>query len=107
MDELLLRIPLYVGFLYICYSKTDFTSQTKLTIALSLAAMQYVLAFLKPEWDGYQGWLFFAFLLGRVMGLRHPEVSGLRELDGKRKWIGWLAILIFALCFSPKPFIFT
>lgn len=107
LEELMIRIPLYVGFLYICYARTDFTLQTKLTIALSLAAGQYALAFLKPEWDGYQGWLFFAFLLGRVMGLRHPEVSGVKEMDRNRKIIGWLAILIFVLCFSPKPFIFS
>lgn len=106
LEELMIRIPLYLGFLYICYSRTDFTAQTKITISLSIAAVQYVLAFVKPEWEGYQGWLFFAFLLGRVMGLRHPEVSGFRTLDTKRKIVGWLAILIFALCFSPKPFIF-
>lgn len=106
VEDLLFRIPLYVGFLYICYSRTHFSMQTKLTIALTLAAAQYVLAFVKPEWEGYQGWLFFAFLLGRFMGLKHPEVSGTKELNRERKWIGWLAILIFALCFSPRPFIF-
>lgn len=107
LDDLLIRIPIYIGFLYICYSRTDFSTQTKLTLALSLAAAQYALAFMRPEWDGYSGWLFYAFLLGRVMGLRHPEVSGNKPLNGTRKIIGWLAILIFALCFSPRPFIFT
>ncbi len=105
-EELLIRIPLYVGFLYLCYSRTDFSVQTKLTIALSMAAGQYFLVFIEPGWDGYQGWLFYAFLLGRVMGLRHPEVAGFKEMDWKRKWIGWLAVVIFALCFSPEPFIF-
>jgi membrane-associated protease RseP (regulator of RpoE activity) len=107
VEELLIRLPLYVGFLYLCYSRTDFSVQTKLSIALTLAALHYSFAFFKPEWEGYQGWLFFAFLLGRVMGLRHPEVSGLKPLDTTRKIIGWIAILIFALCFTPKPFIFT
>ncbi len=105
VEELIIRIPLYIGFLYLCYSRTGFTLQTKLTIAMTLAACQYALAFLKPEWEGYQGWLFYGFLLGRVMGLSHPEVSGFRPLDSKRKIIGWIAILIFALCFSPRPFI--
>lgn len=105
VEELMIRIPLYIGFLYICYSRTGFSTQTKLTIVLLLAASQYVLAFLKPEWEGYQGWLFYAFLLGRVMGVSHPEVSGFRSLDTKRKIIGWIAILIFAMCFSPRPFI--
>ena len=106
LEELIIRIPLYVGFLYICYSKSDLPMETKVTLALSLAAIQYALVFVKPEWEGYQGWLFFAFLLGRVMGIRHPDVPGEEELDGKRKIIGWFAILIFILCFSPEPFVF-
>lgn len=106
-NDLLIRIPLYVGFLYICFHKTGLSAKNKLTTALSLAALQYAVSFIKPEWEGYQGWLFFAFLLGRVMGTSHPEVTGFRTLDTKRKVLGWLAILIFLLCFSPKPFIFT
>ncbi|GMQ24192.1 site-2 protease family protein [Algoriphagus sp. oki45] len=106
-EDLIIRIPLYVGFLYICYSRAELSTQSKWTFALSIAASQYVLSFIQPEWEGYQGWLFFAFLLGRVMGLRHPEVSGFVTLDTKRKWIGWIAVVVFILCFSPRPFIFT
>ncbi|TDQ18598.1 peptidase M50-like protein [Algoriphagus boseongensis] len=107
LEDLVIRIPLYIGFIYICYSRTDLSQKTKLTLALTIAAVQYAIAFLKPEWEGYQGWLLFAFFLGRMAGLKHPEVSGNRPLDTKRKLIGWLAILIFALCFSPRPFIFS
>ncbi len=107
IDDLLLRIPLYVGYLYLCYSKSGLSTQNKWTIVLSLAATQYAVAFIKPEWEGYQGWLFFAFLLGRVMGLRHPEVSGFKELSASRKIIGWIAILIFLISFAPKPFMFS
>ncbi|WP_296702578.1 site-2 protease family protein [Algoriphagus sp.] len=106
-DDLLLRIPLYIGFLYLCYSKSGLSTQTIWTIILSMAASQYTIAFFKPEWEGYQGWLFFAFLLGRVMGLRHPEVSGFKELSTSRKILGWIAILIFLISFSPKPFLFS
>lgn len=106
-NELFFRIPLYVGFLYISYHKSGLSVQNKLTLALGIAAIQYALVFFQPTWQGYQGWLLFAFLLGRVMGIRHPEVSGYKPLDFKRKLIGWLAILIFALCFSPQPFIFN
>ncbi len=106
MEELVYRIPLYIGFLFICYSKAKLGIQSRLALILSIAAFQYVLVYFKPEWDGYQGWLFYSFLLGRVMGVIHPEVSGFRNLDKKRQAIGWLAILIFVLCFSPRPFIF-
>lgn len=106
-DDLLLRIPLYVGFLYLCFSKAGLSIKNKWTIVLSLAATQYLIAFFKPEWEGYQGWLFFAFLLGRVMGVRHPEVSGFIELSTSRKILGWIAILIFLISFAPKPFMFS
>jgi Zn-dependent protease len=105
MNELIFRIPLYLGFLYICYSKAKLGIQTRLALILSIAAFQYGLVFFKPSWEGYQGWLFYSFLLGRVMGVNHPEVSGFRELDKKRQAIGWLAIVIFIICFSPRPFI--
>ena len=104
VEELLIRIPLYLGFLYFCLSKSGLTSLNRLTIALSLAAAQYLLSFFYPNLEGYQGWLFFAFLLGRVMGLVHPEVVGFQAVNSKRKVLGWIALLIFILCFSPQPF---
>jgi hypothetical protein len=85
-------------------SKSGLTPLNRLTLALSLAAGQYLLSFFYPSLEGYQGWLFFAFLLGRVMGLVHPEVAGLQAVDSKRKVLGWIALLIFILCFSPQPF---
>jgi membrane-associated protease RseP (regulator of RpoE activity) len=105
--RLIVTIPLYVVFLYICYRRASLDNQTKWTIVLSLAAVQYLTVYFFPTVEGYSGWLFFAFLLGRVMGLEHPEVSGYRELDRGRKLIGWLAILIFVLCFTPQPFKFS
>lgn len=107
LEDLMLMGPLYLGYLYLCYSKSNLSTQNKLTLILTIAAVQYAIAFFKPEWVGYQGWLFFAFLLGRVMGLRHPEVSGYKQLSTNRKIIGWVAILIFLISFAPKPFIFT
>lgn len=104
LAELAIRIPLYLGFLYFCLSKSGLTQLNRLTLALSLAAGQYLLSFFQPTWEGYQGWLFFAFLLGRVMGLVHPEVAGLQAVDSKRKVLGWIALVIFILCFSPQPF---
>ena len=106
-EDLVLRLPLYLGFLFICYQRSGLPLQTRITLILCMGAVQYLIAFQIPSIEGYQGWLFFGFLLGRVMGIRHPEVSGFRKLDTKRQWMGWLAILIFILCFTPQPFVFT
>jgi membrane-associated protease RseP (regulator of RpoE activity) len=106
ISQLLIRIPLYIGFLYILYSKVRLPNVSKWTIILLIASVQYGLTFIYPTLEGYSGWLLFAFLLGRVMGIEHPEVSGNKEMNRERKVIAWLAILIFALCFTPQPFIF-
>lgn len=106
INRLLLSIPLYIGFLYIIYRRASISNETKWAIILLIAALQYALVYIWPDLNGYTGWLLFAFLLGRVMGLEHPEVSGTKEMNGKRKVLAWLAILIFLLCFTPQPFIF-
>jgi membrane-associated protease RseP (regulator of RpoE activity) len=53
---------------------------------------------------GWQGWLLWGLLLA-IMGFRHPPlVDWWVPLDYKRKIIGWLAVLIFILTFTPVPF---
>lgn len=105
LSHLLIAIPLYIGFLYICFRKSGLENQTIWTIVLGIVAVQYLLVNIFPSIEGYMGWLFFAFLLGRVMGLNHPEVNGFKPLDRRRQLIGWIAIVIFVMCFTPQPFI--
>lgn len=105
LNELLIRIPLYIGFLYVCYRRTSLPTQTKWTIILMIASVQYALVNVWPGLEGYSGWLLFGFLLGRLMGIEHPEVSGFKKLDKNRQILGWIAIVIFILCFTPQPFI--
>jgi membrane-associated protease RseP (regulator of RpoE activity) len=52
----------------------------------------------------WAGWAIWAVLL-LILGLRHPPVL-YREasLDPKRRFIGWLALVIFILTFIPVPF---
>ena len=62
------------------------------------------IAILAIGFFGWQGWLLWALLLV-LMGFRHPPlVDGWVPLDRKRKIIGWLAVAIFILTFTPVPF---
>ena len=56
-----------------------------------------------PGIKGYEGWILFAFILGRLLGVEHPPSEVEQPLDRSRVIIGWLALLIFVLCFSPAP----
>lgn len=53
---------------------------------------------------GWFGWVLWGAILFFIVKLDHPPVMDDTPLDTKRKIIGWLAILIFIMCFSPTPF---
>ena len=44
-----------------------------------------------------------AIILGVMMRIRHPQPVDQTPLDGKRKIIAFLTLVIFALCFVPFP----
>jgi membrane-associated protease RseP (regulator of RpoE activity) len=48
-------------------------------------------------------WLFYAFMAVRVIRLDHPPALVERPLDWRRKALGWLALGIFVISFSPEP----
>lgn len=51
-------------------------------------------------WSGWWLWAALVFLLGR----RHAEpLDQVTELDPKRRWLGYLALVIFILTFIPVP----
>ncbi len=78
--------------------------QTNWIIALSIILLQFGVSYILPSFEGYSGFLVFAFLLGRVLGVYHPPVENDKPMDLTRVVIGWLSLLIFVLCFSPYPF---
>jgi membrane-associated protease RseP (regulator of RpoE activity) len=52
----------------------------------------------------WEGWVIWAVLL-LILGLRHPPVLYWEvPLDYKRRFIGWLAFVIFVFTFIPVPF---
>jgi membrane-associated protease RseP (regulator of RpoE activity) len=53
--------------------------------------------------DGWLGWIMWAMLLS-IMGTRHPPTTDDDiPLDGKRKLLGAIALLVFVGCFTPMP----
>ena len=97
------QAPLYFWFLTIVFSKVFLKPRLKLMWALAVFTGQMLLVILFKGIEGYSGWLLFAFLLGRVLGVHHPEPPVDQPLDFRRQLLGWLCILIFILCFTPAP----
>ncbi len=54
-------------------------------------------------WMGWWLWAALGLILGRGR-LAHPRVlEPARGLDSSRRWLGYLAILLFILTFMPRP----
>ncbi len=95
----------YFGILYIMFSNCFPQKINCLLLAVSIFTIHYVLGFYYPQAVGYQGWLVFAFILGRVLGIHHPIAENEGGIGTKRKFLGWFALFIFLICFTPQPFI--
>jgi membrane-associated protease RseP (regulator of RpoE activity) len=105
-DELVVNASLYILFLYFCFSGFRKPMKDTIMYALLMFAAQFLLTQYVPRIEGGQGWfLFFAFLLGRFVGVFHPRSEIELPLDPKRVILGWITLLIFVLCFSSVPII--
>jgi membrane-associated protease RseP (regulator of RpoE activity) len=53
--------------------------------------------------EGWLGWIIWAMILS-VIGTRHPPtMDDYVSLDAKRKFVGFIALLVFIGCFTPVP----
>lgn len=100
---LLFTIPCYISVMYFALSGLRLSRRDTLMYAVVMFAVHFILARLFPTLVGYSGWLLFAIVIGGVVGVRHPTAVIEQPLDSKRIALGWLALIIFIICFSPAP----
>jgi uncharacterized membrane protein len=102
---LILNFGLFIYFNYLCFSKIFDDKRNNWILALFVVFTQLLLSKFFPTFEGYSGFLAFGFLIGRILGVYHPPVEDNKPLNLTRKILGWLALVIFVLCFSPNPII--
>jgi membrane-associated protease RseP (regulator of RpoE activity) len=102
-QNLLWKIPLSLAFYFFALKGLSLSQMNTMVLALSMFAVQYALGFFIPGIRGYPGWLLFAFLIGRMVGIAHPPSQDETPLSTGRKILGWIALVIFVLCFTPNP----
>ncbi|WP_259014811.1 site-2 protease family protein [Emticicia fluvialis] len=102
--DLLWKFVLYVVFNYLCFSRISEKLITNWLITLSVIAIQLIITYFYPTVEGYSGFLAFGLMIGRFLGIYHPPTYDNQPLTPGRKILGWIALLIFILCFTPKPF---
>jgi len=88
--------------------KQEAISSVSLILLVLLGILGVLDSFVNlPIKIGWSGWLLWSLILYVVIKVKHPPVNQLEELSWKRKIIGYIAILIFIISFSPSPFIVT
>lgn len=95
---------LLLGVIYISVSKVFDKVSSNIALAVSIFGLQYIIKILVPDLVGNQGWTVFGLILGRFLGIYHPEVEDNKPLGFVRILFAVLALLILITCFSPKPF---
>ena len=103
--EHLLSLFIYIYFLYICLRKISENPANAIMLSLMIVVAQFGATYMRPDWDGYSGFLPFIFILGRFLGIRHPETEDNKPIGTARMILGIFALIIFIISFSPKPFI--
>jgi len=69
----------------------------------SLFVVQMLLKWGFPAIETNPLWLLYTFLVIRVIKLDHPQAFFEHRVNRPRQILGWLAIAIFVLCFTPQP----
>ena len=104
LSSLLIRLPLHIFFLYLIFSALGFEKKTTIIISLSVFIIQYLITLFMPTvaHPSYS-FLLLAFLMSRFVGVRHPGADVEEPLTLGRKILGWFALAILVLCFTPSP----
>ncbi|MEM9896396.1 MAG: site-2 protease family protein [Bacteroidota bacterium] len=99
-----LSLFFYLYLLYISSASVFIEVKDRLLYATAILTTQFFVSSFFGI-DGYHGWLAFGVLIGRFIGIDHPPVLDNRPLSTNRKIVGWLALVIFILSFSPEPLV--
>ncbi len=102
-ENTFIALALYPMFLYVTLKGLKLSNRQILVYIVVLIGVQFSFSWIFPSINGYWGWMLFAFVIGRFLGIDHPPCLIEVPLDNNRKILGWIALLIFILSFTPAP----
>ncbi len=96
---------LYALFIWYVLARTFPHSSSGKIISGTLLILlsQGVVVYLIDDLEANFIWLLYTFLVVRGIGIDHPPARSEHRVNFPRQLLGWIAILIFILCFSPAP----
>ena len=93
----------YLLFLYLALHHFERDKWKRILYITWIMTIQIVAFNFFPVSGDYGIYMVFAFLIGRFLGIDHPKAIVDKPLNVRRRILGWIALFIFIISFTPKP----
>lgn len=101
--DFILNGAFYLLFLFLAFHHFEKNIKKRLLLVIWVMIIQIFALRFFPEATDYGIYMMFSFLIGRFLGIDHPKAIVDKPLDLKRKVIGWIALVVFVISFTPRP----
>lgn len=93
----------YLLFLYLAFHHFEKDLKKRILLIIWVVIIQIFASHFLVEVADYGIYILFAFLIGRFLGIDHPKALEDKPLDLRRKILGWIALIVFVISFTPRP----
>ncbi len=93
----------YFMFLFLAFHHFEKNLKKRLLLIIWVVIIQIFASHFLPDVADYGVYMVFSFVIGRFLGIDHPKAFVDKPLDLKRKILGWIALGVFVISFSPRP----
>ncbi len=93
----------YFMFLFLAFHHFERNLKKRLLMIIWVIIIQVFASQYLSEISDYGVYMVFSFVIGRFLGIDHPKAYVDQPLDLKRKILGWVALVVFVISFSPRP----
>lgn len=97
----------YLLFLYLAFHHFEKDLKRRLLMIIWIMIIQIFAFNFFPKIGDFGVYMIFAFIIGRFLGVDHPKAIIDEPLDLKRKILGWVALFIFIISFTPRVLYFN
>lgn len=99
----LMNSAFYLLFLYLAFHHFERDPKKRILLIIWIMIIQVFASKYFPNIADYSLYMLFAFMIGRFLGINHPKAAEDKPLDMNRKIIGWIALIVFVISFTPRP----
>lgn len=102
-SDFLINAAFYLLFLYLAFHHFEKDVKKRILLIIWIVIIQIFASKYFPNIADLSLYMVFAFIIGRFLGIDHPKATVDKPLDLNRKIIGWIALIVFVISFTPRP----